>query len=145
MKRAVGRWRALNGGERLALVEAAATLALASAMVRFAPFRRVAALASRPVATAGGTDAAAASARIAWAVRAAARRARFRAVCIEQGLAAQLMLRRRGFASTMHYGVSPDEARGLTAHVWVTLHGHPVVGVAEAAAFREVARFPPEA
>jgi hypothetical protein len=145
MRRALARWRAREAEERAALVEALAMLALASALVRFAPFRRIAALASRPTTRTPSEESERTVARTAWAIRAAARRVPFRAMCIEQGLAAQLMLRRRGAASTLHYGVSRDPARGVAAHVWVTLAGRPVVGCEEATAFREVARFPPQA
>lgn len=140
--RRLRRWRARSPAERRAIVEALATLAWVSAVVRFRPFRRVAALAVRPVRPPAPIDPAATVALVRWAVTAAARRARFRAVCIEQGLAAQAMLRRRGIAATLHYGVM-RETDALAAHVWVTWHGADVVGGSEAAAFREVARFAP--
>ncbi|HWK36706.1 lasso peptide biosynthesis B2 protein [Sphingomonas sp.] len=124
------------------LVEAGAALAVASLAVRLAPFRRIAASASRPPARPAPADAAAIVERVGWAVRAAARRARFRAVCIEQGLAAQWMLRRRGIAATMHYGVARDPERGLIAHVWVRTGDRDVVGGESADRFTLLARFP---
>lgn len=136
------RWRARSPAERRAVVEALATLAWASAVVRFRPFRQVADLAERPVERPTPAAPEATVAVVRWAVTAAARRARFRAVCIERGLAAQAMLRRRGIATTLHYGVA-REGTGLAAHVWVTWRGTDVVGGAEAPAFREVARFTP--
>lgn len=65
----------------------------------------------------------------------------FRAVCIEQGIAAQWMLRRRGYNAILHFGIGHfgDE---LKAHVWVTLGDIDVVGGAESADFAEVASFP---
>lgn len=80
---------------------------------------------------------------VSWAVTAAARRVPWRAKCLEQGLAAQAMLRRRGLASVLHYGVK-SEAGGLRAHVWITIDGRNVVGGPMAVGYSEVARFPPE-
>ncbi|MES2339450.1 MAG: lasso peptide biosynthesis B2 protein [Pseudomonadota bacterium] len=134
------RWRARRPDERRALAEAYATLVAATLVVRFAPFRRIAAIAARPVTAPAPSDPADTVATIAWAVTAAARRARFRAVCIERGLAAQAMLRRRGVPTALHYGVA-KRGDDLTAHVWVCWNGQDVVGGDEAADFREMAVF----
>jgi hypothetical protein len=136
------RWQARSPAERRAVAEAFATLLAASLIVRFLPFRRIAAIARRPVTAPAPGDPAATVAIVAWAVDAAARRARFRAVCIERGLTAQAMLRRRGIVATLHYGVA-RRAGDLTAHVWVRWRGRDVVGGAESADFREMAVFTP--
>ncbi len=138
----LARWRARSPAERRAVAEAFARLLAASLMVRFLPFRRIAAAARRPVERAASGDPAATVALVTWAVAAAARRARFRAVCIERGIAAQAMLRRRGIAATLHYGVAKTDG-DLTAHVWVTWQGRDVAGGAESGAFREMATFEP--
>jgi hypothetical protein len=83
------------------------------------------------------------AARIGWAVRAAAARAPWRAMCLERGLAAHFMLRRRGRASILYYGARA--AGGLDAHVWVRLGDADVVGGEEAAAYAVLATFPPRA
>lgn len=129
--------------ERCAAAEAFACLIAASLIVRFAPFRAIAAIARRPVRARAPADPDRGVALVTWAVAAAARRARFRAVCIERGLAAQAMLRRRGIATSLHYGValSGDD---LTAHVWVRWGDRDVTGCAEAAGFRELAAFSPD-
>lgn len=137
---APARWRARRPDEKRAIVEAFAALALASAIVKLLPFRIIARRASRPVSARSPADPGTVVATVAWAVRAAARRARFRAVCIEQGLAAQSMLRRRGIASTLHYGVARD-GDALIAHVWVRWGAVDVVGCEEAPKFRELATF----
>jgi len=141
---ALARWRACSSDERRAIVEAVATLMVASAIVRFSPFRAVARIARRPVRARAPADAERVVATIAWAVGAVARRARFRAVCIEQGLAAQAMLRRRGIATTLHYGVANDDG-DLAAHVWVRWGERDVVGCREAPRFRLLASFSAEA
>jgi len=78
--------------------------------------------------------------RVSWAVRRTSIRLPWRSVCFHRGIAAHQMLRRRGIASTLHYGVNPKE--NLAAHVWVTACGKPVVGVREAAGYTQIAVFP---
>jgi Transglutaminase-like superfamily len=80
---------------------------------------------------------------VVWAVRAAGRWVPFRAMCIEQGLAAQRLLRRAGIDARLHYGArSPVDGAELSAHVWVSVDGVIVIGGEEAAKFAEVAAFP---
>jgi hypothetical protein len=66
--------------------------------------------------------------RVAWAVRAAARRVPWRAVCFHQGIAAQQMLCRAGVPAELRYGVAKTANGGFKAHVWVTSYGKTVVG-----------------
>ena len=81
--------------------------------------------------------------KVVWAVRAAARRVPFRAMCIEQGLAAQRMMRRSGIDARLHYGARQGASEAdLSAHVWVSVGGEIVLGGEEAAQFAEVAAFP---
>ena len=64
-------------------------------------------------------------------------------MCIEQGLAAQRMLRRRGIDARLHYGArNGHSASRLEAHVWVTVDGVPVIGGAEAARYAAIATYP---
>ena len=137
----------LGGRDRLLLIEAALTLAFASAAIRLLPFRRVAAIAGRRPARRRLDPAAAETeaARIRWAVNAWGRRVPWRAVCFQRGLAAHLMLRRRGLASQLHYGAAQDGEEGLSAHVWVTLEGCDVSGGADAPRFVRLATFPADA
>lgn len=78
--------------------------------------------------------------RVSWAVQRTSIRLPWRSVCFHRGIAAHQMLRRRGIASTLHYGVNPREK--LAAHVWVTAAGRPVVGVREAVGYTQIAVFP---
>ena len=134
-------WMRLSGRKRIALVEAMLELGLARSRVALRPFAEVAQAASRsPSVVAGET--AEARLQVAWAVTVAARRAPWRAKCLEQGLAAQSMLRRRGVASVLHYGLGRDPAGDLAAHVWVTAGGEDVVGGAQAEGYVEMVRFP---
>ena len=120
--------------------EAMAALAVAALAVELLPVRRVLELAARTRAT--GTDPAA-IADVRRAVAAAARRAPWRAVCFQQGLALHWMLARRGIASELHYGVRRGPDEGVAAHVWVSAGGRDVIGGEEAAGFARLVSCPP--
>ncbi len=123
--------------------EAVAWLVLAGLALRALTFARVAALAGGPPSSgrATRTDDDKAD-RIGWAVEAAASRLPWRPLCFERGLAAHMMLRRRGQASMLHYGARSDGSLGPSAHVWVRLGARDVIGGEEAARFATLATFP---
>jgi hypothetical protein len=64
-------------------------------------------------------------------------------MCFQQGLAAQLMLRRRGIPSVLYYGAAQDDRSGLYAHVWVRDGDVDVIGGEIADRFAILAAFPP--
>ncbi len=68
------------------------------------------------------------AALIRWAVTSAAPFMPFRAVCIEQAMAAQRMLKRRGIASVMHFGARSTDAKPIDAHAWLDAAGVKVTG-----------------
>ena len=127
------------------LLEAYGLVACCSAATSLLPFLRLGALASLELGKRSRDDAPRLVERVRWAVMASARRSPWRAVCFQQGLAAQIMLRRRGLSSTLYFGAAPDPAKGLVAHVWVRLGELPVVGCEEAPRFPVLASFPASA
>jgi hypothetical protein len=140
----IEKWRKTSWADRALLVEALSALAFARLAIALLPFRTVGRLAGG-IRVAGPMPQEARLAtirRVRWAIRAGARRAPFRAVCFQQGLAAQLMLRRRRVASTLYFGAAPDDARGLAAHVWVRDGNIDVIGCEEAPRFPVLAQFP---
>jgi len=140
----MSRFLARPRSERWALVEAAAVLSVAAIVVAAVPFARIAKWSARPPRTSGrpASDEARFIADVSRAVGVAARHVPLRAKCFEQGLAAQWMLRRRGVATTLHYGVAHSPDRNLAAHVWVSAGALDVVGCTIRADFTELARFP---
>lgn len=80
--------------------------------------------------------------RVRWAIAAASRRVPWRTMCFEQGLAAHLMLRRRGLPSVLYYGAAPNKEKGLAAHVWVRVGVIEIVGCEIADQFAVLAVFP---
>lgn len=71
------------------------------------------------------------------------RRMPFRALCLQQGIAFQWMLRRRGINAVLHYGIFLPEGGGdMLAHVWVSVDGKVLLGHREREGYAEVARYP---
>jgi len=135
--------------QRLLVVEALFWLAFARLALVVVPFRVIAARLgaltppdeARRLAMQDGADLEAAEA-IGRAVRRAAANAPFRAVCLQQAIAAKAMLRRRGIRSALHFGMVTrlsDQAR--RPHAWLDLGqakitGYPMRGeVVELACF----------
>ena len=125
---------------RLLVVEAVAALAFASAALATLPFRRAIRIGSLPLSSAA--ERRVSPVRAAAAVRRAARLVPWRAVCIQQGLALQWLLRKRGVEGLLHYGIRVAEDGVLQAHVWVDVDGQTVIGSEEAPKFKRIATFP---
>jgi len=79
---------------------------------------------------------------VAGAVTAASRHTWFRAACLQQALAVQYMLRRRGVETVLNFGAAHDADGELAAHAWVS-DGDAVVIGGSAGRFATLARFPP--
>jgi hypothetical protein len=128
------------------LLEAILWLAVAGIAIAVLPFRHVGLLAARPIHRPKLPRQARLSKvqRIRWAIIATSARAPWRALCFQQGLAAQLMLRRRGIPSVLYYGAAQDDESGLYAHVWVRDGDVDVIGAENAYRFAVLATFPPQ-
>jgi hypothetical protein len=79
--------------------------------------------------------------RVRWAVEAVARHSPIAFVCFPQTLAGYTMLRRRGVASTMVYGVARSPVNKLTAHTWLMVGDRVVLGGEGSAQFTPVERW----
>jgi hypothetical protein len=79
--------------------------------------------------------------RVRWAIEAVGRHSPVGFVCFPQTLAAYVMLRRRGVASTMVYGVARSPQGELIAHTWLLVGDRSVVGGEGSAGFAEVERW----
>lgn len=134
--------RVMTGEERFPLVEAAAELALASLMTRFREARYFTFFRLRRRDTDAGLPPLDADRRFAaqcvgHAVAVMAERVPFRAVCLQQSIATQRMLRRRGIEAEIRFGVRLDAGRlgrpsdPDAAHAWVVAGGLVVNGLIE--------------
>ncbi len=107
----------LTWNDRFLLLEAAARLFVARLTIALLPFRTIA----RRLGTQGGEsprdEPHGTARRIRWAVAAISRRAPWRCECLEQAVAAKMMLRARRIPSTLYLGVEPGDA--AKAHAWL--------------------------
>ena len=142
----LGKFFCLPRRDRLLLLEATLWLAVAGFAIAVLPFRHVGHLAARPIRRPEPPEHTRHREvrRIRWAIVVTAPRVPWRAMCFQQGLAAQFMLRRRGVPSILYYGAVPDDIRGLSAHVWVCDGSVNVIGGEIASRFALLATFPPQ-
>ena len=123
------------------IIEAFVGLALASLLIAIFPFRRIAEVAASR-ARSRRTAPPEVAHEIGGAVAAWAHRVPWRAVCFQQGLAAQILLRRRGLAGQLYYGARRTEEGRLVAHVWVRSGDVDVIGCVGTEAYGLLAVFP---
>ena len=79
--------------------------------------------------------------RVGWAVRASAGYMPFKAVCLQQAMAAHGMLKRRGIASVMHFGARKTDEKPIDAHAWLDAAGVKVTGYPIAPTLAELGCF----
>jgi len=125
------RLRALSAADRRLLGEAGLMLLRVRVALWIRPFgalreRLENTRPSRPASPRDGD-------RVGWAVEAVARRLPG-ATCLVQSLAAQALLRRRGYLPELHIGVrgrGRDAALPLEAHAWLECNGRVVAGAVD--------------
>lgn len=136
--RKIGTALLMGPRRQLLVAEACASMLVARVLLAVLPFRRVAVRLGtfvpptdpRVQAQAGGLDAdrARIARAVGWAVRVSAPHMPFRSVCLQQAMAAQAMLRRRGIASVMHFGAGKGDGKPIDAHAWLDAAGVKVTG-----------------
>jgi hypothetical protein len=138
--------RRLSWQDRLLLLEAVYWLAVARIAIAVLPFRHVGLLAARPIRrpTPPHQVRLKKVRGVRWAIVTTSERVPWRALCFQQGLAAQLMLRLRGVPSVLYYGAAQNDQIGLFAHVWVRDGNVDVIGCEIASRYAVLATFPPQ-
>jgi hypothetical protein len=76
-----------------------------------------------------------------WALKGIGIRFKWAQQCLVQAMAAQWMLQRRGFTSTLYLGVRKDDYDALSAHAWLRTGPDILVGAENQPEFRVVALF----
>lgn len=142
----VGLFFGRSWRERGLFFEATLGLIVAKLLVHTVPFRWFAPRLGRSQHETPRTIAPAARALavdISWAVQAAARHLPLGFVCLPQAMAAQWMLRRRGLATTMYFGVAfkADARDSLLAHAWLRAGDKIVTGENEMSRHPAIAWF----
>lgn len=127
----------------LLAVEALALMAVFRAALVVVPVRRIMAAVAgdTPETASSETRSKDTARRVAWAVSAAARHSPVEFVCFPQALAGYTMLRRRGVARTLVYGVGRSDAGELHAHTWLVAGERILLGGEAARDFTAIERW----
>lgn len=131
-------WRRYSLSDRWLIIEAAAWLGLASAYIKWFPFRWLGPWLRWAEPVQHKADLAA---RIGRAVLTAARHIPWQAACLPQALTAKLMLGLRGEGSTLHLGAKLEESGDLAAHAWLTCGDMVVTGSANLPGYTPLLKF----
>jgi hypothetical protein len=129
--------RALTRRERALLLEAALLLPAVHGLQQLLPFRRWRTVLAR-LSRCSERVSAATPDEIARAVERARRGLPGEYKCLPAAYTAQLLLRLRGYPSTVQVGVARDAAGKVEAHAWVVWEGQILIG-----ALPDLARFVP--
>ena len=127
-KSKLGKFGQLPAADQWLVVRAAFWLGIARIMLVMTPFRRLS------ESLAGNADAIGNEAdpnyveRVGYAVRAAANNVPWRSNCFPQAIAARMLLRRQGYATTIHLGVEKNREGDIAGHAWLTCGETVVVG-----------------
>jgi hypothetical protein len=128
MLRILREFGRLSGGEKALILRAVVTVALFRIGVSSVPYRWLAGSPTRAARAMGRP--AHTPERIAWSVRAAARRVPF-ATCLTQCLAARRMLQKAGYDAAIHFGWRRAAGEGFEAHAWLEHAGTTLIGGVE--------------
>jgi hypothetical protein len=114
------KFRQLSWRDRLFLVEAAFWLVIATFAVAVLPLRNFGGLAAVPDPRREGPQQTGAQIgrEVCWAIVACAARLPWRTGCLQRGIAAQIMLKRRGIPSVLHFDGAIHDGHALAAHIW---------------------------
>jgi hypothetical protein len=129
MLRLLREYLRLPAVERALVLRAAVSVAGYRVALSVLPFRRIAVRAPVAAPRAAASPSVRPD-RIAWAVRACARRVPG-ASCLTRALATRWLLAREGVDSTLHYGWRKDDRNRLQAHAWIACDGEILMGADE--------------
>jgi Transglutaminase-like superfamily len=124
------------------LAEAFLLMTAARIALRKIPLERIVKWLERPMPSKASPNAGETALRVQWAIRAVVRRMPSAFVCFPQSLAAYAMLRRRGVAGVLNYGVNRSPENELRAHTWLNVGNFTVVGGESAPEFTLLRTFP---
>ena len=132
------RFLRLDGKDRWLLLRATAWLAIARIMLVVMPFRHLSARLSATSNSSQNEPDQNLLQRIAFAISAAANNVPWRSDCFPQTIAARMLLKRFGYATTIHFGVDRVGEEGLEGHAWLTCGETVVTGGEDLDRYTEV-------
>jgi hypothetical protein len=131
----IRRFLSLPPGDRCLVFEAMACVAIVRICLWVVPFRKLQRLLRVWPRIGGVGGRRPPMQRVTWAVTAVSRVVP-RATCLTQALAAQTLLRHRGYPAQIRIGVTKDIRGRFEAHAWLESMGSVVLGGSE-----DVSRF----
>ena len=137
----LARFRALSGPDKRLFISAVWWMLIARLMLAFIPFRRLSEKLTVDQTSAGGEPSPDFLGRVGLAVSSAANNVPWRSDCFPQTIAARLLLKRRGYSSTIHLGVERLGDNELSGHAWLSCGDTVVTGGAELERYTEVHQF----
>jgi hypothetical protein len=117
--------------DKCLLLESLTMLGAARTAVVMLPFRWVATVLGKQEPTIDAGDDTAVDLnvrRVGTMVRRASKNVPWTSKCLDQAIAAKLMLARRGLPTTVYFGVRTDKNGELTAHAWLRSGSQFVTG-----------------
>ena len=122
------RFSRLDGADKWLLLRAAAWLVVARIRLIITPFSRLSERLSADSDAAKEAPDEDILRRTGFAVRIAAGHVPWRSDCFPQTIAAHMLLKRLGYASTIHFGVERVDQDNIAGHAWLTCGETVVVG-----------------
>lgn len=136
---------ALPFRDKLFFLDAVLLLSISKMVVLTLPFKKVApylGTVNGPIDERLDSLQSAKAERVKLFVQMAAGNVPFKSVCLDQAMAAMLLLRRFKIPSNLCLGVKPnDKERKLDAHAWVECGGQILVGGRRSLQYKKVAHF----
>jgi hypothetical protein len=139
----VRRWNARIARLPL-IIEALCYLAAAKAVIHLLPFASLAKRIKAPAKPLAGELPLQTIRTVCSSVSTAERKLAPWAVCLPQAVAGHWMLRRRGIASVVCFGIGRDSKAILGAHAWLRISDTIVLGAKAMPEFTPIAELPPE-
>lgn len=136
----VRKFGRLDAADKWLFLRAVAWLAIARLMLAVYSFGRLAEKLAGEAAVENTEADAEYLQRVSYAVAAAANNVPWRSDCFPQSIAARMLLKRRGFGSTIHIGVERQGDDVLNGHAWLTCGNTVVTGGAELHRYLEMHR-----
>jgi hypothetical protein len=137
-KNKLERFVRLDGADKWLLLRATTWLAIARIMLVAMPFKRLSARLSAESNSAETEPHPELLNRIGFSVRVAANHVPWRSDCFPQTIAARMLLKRHGHASTIHLGVERIDEHELAGHAWLTCGDTVVIGGGELDRYTEL-------
>jgi len=121
----------LSTADKWLLIKAALLLEVIKLSMRLLPFQTLRRLSARtagaPVRRARSPDHASVD-KVVWAVEVATQHTLGVKTCLNQALATQILLARRGYPALLYIGATKGKGGQFQAHAWVESQGKVVIG-----------------